>query len=76
MIWNHDVFGQMIIDNCSFAFYPSFEVLEENNPLQINISTNKGEKGDFWHITSIRTIIIQLSKTRIVWVESVLKNWP
>ena len=40
-------FEELDIDNFPYAFGPCFEVLEENKPLQINISTDKRGKGVF-----------------------------
>ena len=37
-------FGELITDDCYYAFDPCFEVLDENKPLQINISNNEGGK--------------------------------
>ena len=32
---------ELVIDNYQCAFNPGWEVLDENNPIQVNISTNK-----------------------------------
>ena len=61
-------FGEIIIDNCEYAFDPIFEVSDKNKLLQINISTNKRGKGNFFHRTLLITIFIQLSNNIIFWV--------
>ena len=47
----------------------------QNKPLQSNISANKGGKGNFFHITSLLPIIIQLSETRFLWIYTGLEIW-
>ena len=49
---------ELIIDNCSYEFDLSFDVLDKNKPLQINISTNKIGNGDFLTEKFFKKILI------------------
>ena len=58
--------GELVIDNCSCAFDPGFQVFDKNNHLQTNISPIKRGNIGFVYRTQLIIILIQFSSTRII----------
>ena len=69
-------FVELIIDNCSCAFDPCYEVLDKKKTLKINIFTNKIGKGNLFsqnfinkHYIGLRLVAASPSaNTLLEWV--------